>query len=428
MSMGLQALALCLLLSPGVFSQTSKYVGEIPAQRPSLINMFLHTSSNVRQKHSLLVSSYSTDRSSYDSAYVLMYPGEHMAANFSGFGTKNIYNFLYWPKEVRQVPRDVFGMDAVVHLDGSTIIGKTTGSVYTTDLKDFNFPATYDIAAGRIPVPANFMYHSGFWRQIDVGGTVDFVGCRSQIENGMLRYAQLFWLDHPRAGMDGNWNLNVMKESACDTSLAEIDIRLGIADNYEVIYATGVHTKRLTFFYTTGVGNPWTNPDNIMTGVLETGREYNDLQIVDVNRDGNPDILVTVQAQSGGTVEVFEIPNDFRVVANYRRHVIADGFVSRNGGANGRTPGVARPFYPTANRARKPWIYVSGGDDGRAYYLRPLAESATNWNYETVIVADHGASQQVAGVASGDIDGDGNEELFVSVHAKNKVEVYSFRP
>jgi len=125
---------------------------------------------------------------------------------------------------------------------------------------------------------------------------------------------------------------------------------------------------------------------------------------------------------------VYEIPADFRENFNYKRHVIASGFTARNGGSSGRSPGVARPFYPTNSTRRKPWIMVSGGDDGRAYYLRPLFETAPAWDYEVVTVVDHGPSQTISGMASADIDGDNNEELFVSVHDKNRVEVYTFKP
>lgn len=71
---------------------------------------------------------------------------------------------------------------------------------------------------------------------------------------------------------------------------------------------------------------------------------------------------------------------------------------------------------------------VSGADDGRAYYLRPKSEDPNNWSYELVTVMDAGASQTVSGMTSADIDGDGFEELFVSVHNRDQVQVHTFSP
>ena len=71
---------------------------------------------------------------------------------------------------------------------------------------------------------------------------------------------------------------------------------------------------------------------------------------------------------------------------------------------------------------------MSGGDDGRAYYLMPTSESPTDWLYQRVIVADYGTSQTVSGMTSADIDGDGSQEFFVSSHQQNVINVYTMRP
>ena len=71
---------------------------------------------------------------------------------------------------------------------------------------------------------------------------------------------------------------------------------------------------------------------------------------------------------------------------------------------------------------------MSGGDDGRAYYLKPQAETASNWNYDLIEVADLGPSQTVSGMASADVDGNGYEDFFVSSHNQNLVYVYGMGP
>ena len=40
--------------------------------------------------------------------------------------------------------------------------------------------------------------------------------------------------------------------------------------------------------------------------ILDQGREFYDVQVVDLNKDGRLDVLVTVVSSNGGSVEVWE--------------------------------------------------------------------------------------------------------------------------
>jgi len=407
-------------------AQVTQFVGEIRVPNVDLLNLFTHTNpANNRQRFSILAGTYSTDRASYDASVVLLYPGNHITTNFSGYSGGNLFNFLYWPKEVRQIPRQVIGHDAILHPDGSTLLQKTEGSVYASDVSDMYFPVTFEIASSILPIPQDVMYHSGVWFEVDSDSREDLVTCRVELEGNLVRRAQLVWFGQPIQGLRGRWSEDVLKEAACDANLAHAFIRDGILSSYDVVFTTGFHTQRLTMFWSEG--RNWDNANQLEGRVIAQGRQFYDVTTFDINRNGNIDLLVTSVAQAGGEVEVWEIPSDFKNPNNYVRRVIASGFSSRNGGAAGRAPKVARPFYPTSNTQRKPWIMVAGGDDGRAYYLRPVSEVATNWEYTLVTVADHGINQQVNGMTAADIDGDGYTELFVSVRNKNIIQVFSFR-
>jgi len=406
-------------------AQVTQFVGEIPVTNVDMISIFNHTNpANNRQRFSIIAGSYSTERATRDSTVVFLYPGNHMPTNFSGYRGANVFNFLYWPKDVKQIPRSVLGHDAILSPDGSTLPAKTEGSVYVTDLSDMYFPATFDIGAPLIPLPEDVMYHGGVWFTVDNDNRDDLVTCRVEIVSGMVRRAQLVWLGQPVGGVRARWSFDVLVESACDTALSYGRLRSGTTD-FHVVFATGFHTNRLTMFW--NEGRNFDDVNQIQPRIIAQGRQFYDVTTFDINRNGRPNLLVTSVAQSGGVVEVWEIPVDFKIVGQYVRHVIASGFVSRNGGANGRTPKIARPFYPTTNVARKPWILVAGGDDGRAYYLRPQSEDANNWAYTLITVVDHGINQQVNGMTAADIDGDGFTELFVSVRNKNIIQVFSFR-
>jgi hypothetical protein len=81
-------------------------------------------------------------------------------------------------------PGRVFNFDAIATPDGSTIVGKTTGSIYVTNVNDFSFPATHDILKPRLPISTNYMYSNLVWLQADSGLTWDIVTCRVLIESG----------------------------------------------------------------------------------------------------------------------------------------------------------------------------------------------------------------------------------------------------
>jgi len=55
-------------------------------------------------RYSILASSYDTGRSTYDNAFVLYQPGLAISSGFVGYGPRLLYNVLYWPKELSQVP------------------------------------------------------------------------------------------------------------------------------------------------------------------------------------------------------------------------------------------------------------------------------------------------------------------------------------
>lgn len=421
-----------LLLAVNILSSSGqRLVGTVyGVNNAASLNVYQHSGGGAQTTYSILASTYDTGRNTYDNAYILFYPGQAISSGFDGYRPRLIYNLLFYPKELAQVPSRVFNFDAISIPDGSTIVGKTSGSIYITNVNDFSFPATVDILKPRLPITTSYMYSNLVWLQADAGLTWDIVTCRVLIESGTVKEAQLVWIDHPSLNdMSSQWSLNVLKESACDTNVALVSLSTGgIGNNYEVVYTTGFHLRRLAFFYTTNNFGRWTDPTDIVGVVLEQGRQFYDVQIVDVNRDGKQDILTTVVDRTNGTVEVWEIPNDFRNGDQYVRHVIAAGFAARTGGTEGRSPGVARPFYPTGGSQQKPWIAVTGGDDGRAYVLSPQSQAVNDWNYQLTTVVDYGLIQSVTGITAADVDGDGYAELFVSVRGMNYVQVFSYSP
>ena len=57
------------------------------------------------------------------------------------------------------------------------------------------------------------------------------------------------------------------------------------------------------------------------------------------------DFLVTINSQTNGSLVAYEIPDDFRT-GEYRRRVLATGYVPSSGVDAGAAPGMAFTFYP----------------------------------------------------------------------------------
>ena len=77
--------------------------------------------------------------------------------------------------------------------------------------------------------------------------------------------------------------------------------------------------------------------------------------------------------------------------------------------------------------SKKPVIFLSGDDDGRAYMFEAASENANDWSYTKTSIHDVGVGT-VGEVAAADVNNDGYLEVFVPAYNKNEVVVYSFAP
>lgn len=81
-----------------------------------------------------------------------------------------------------------------------------------------------------------------------------------------------------------------------------------------------------------------------------------------------------------------------------------------------------------SNSESRPWIVLSGDDDGRSYYLEPLSESADDWNYNMTVFSDQGEGKIVGTPTAFDSDGDDYTEIFVPCYTDNLLKFYTFAP
>jgi len=161
-----------------------------------------------------------------------------------------------------------------------------------------------------------------------------------------------------------------------------------------------------------------------------------DVYVDDFNRDGKIDILVSAYDHEFGHVHVYEIPRHF-LSEPFVKHTIATGFVANEiiGGMS-MTPGGVKPFYPTkaheqeilpGRRQRKPYIMLSGDDDGRHYILTPNSESAKDWTYTTHLLIDTNRTT-VGKFAVADLDDDGYTEIVAAGFTTGELYVFTYAP
>ena len=74
----------------------------------------------------------------------------------------------------------------------------------------------------------------------------------------------------------------------------------------------------------------------------------------------------------------------------------------------------------------KPYILLSGDDEGTCYYLVPNSQSQNDWEYQLIRFMDEGPGQIVGQPTVVDADGDGFTELFIPSHQEDVVKVFTF--
>ena len=138
----------------------------------------------------------------------------------------------------------------------------------------------------------------------------------------------------------------------------------------------------------------------------------------------------------------------------WKRSAIASGFIANSYlFGNSMTPGKSRLFWPSEEykntptefaASPKPWIALSGDDDGIHYILFPRSEDPADMEYELRVryIASteyshhqhlsqimHDSEATTSGtMAIDDLDGDGFTEIISAGYTAGEVYVYTFAP
>jgi len=399
---------------------------------PGFSNIYEHPEwTDPRERYSVVLSSFSPIPFTIDTSYIYRHLGKDLG-NLASVRGRVLDDEFIWPREPSQIPVEVFGFEAVVQPDGFITFGKNWGAIHIMDLSGFpqRDPVRH-IIADEWPF-IDWFYHRVVWKDMDLDGRLDAVACRSRRNEEDGYTNQFVWWRHPEGNpFSSLWEPTVISDM-CDTMSIITTLPSGGRD-VEVIFTLGFWTEQIVVHWSNDPTGRWSDPNMIESRIIDNGSgdRYFDFEFVDMNKDGRRDLLVTINQNVNGSMWIYEIPDDFKNGV-YTKHPIAIGFDSTSGLPGGGSPGSAFAIYPTIaaeEAGGKPWILLSGDDDGRLYYFTPLSEDPNNWEYsERRVLVDEGIENIIGRPSTADLDGDGYNEMFIPSYFANKIIMMTWAP
>lgn len=78
-------------------------------------------------------------------------------------------------------------------------------------------------------------------------------------------------------------------------------------------------------------------------------------------------------------------------------------------------------------RKRKPYVLLSGDDDGKHYILEPVSDDASDWTYNKHVLVDTKATTS-GKFAVGDFDGDGYTDIVCAGFTSDMLYAFTYAP
>jgi len=385
----------------------------------------------------------------HDPVYFLPNPGDHLDSvdtwserliTLGGSAS------AFWPNYPVQLPNTVLGFEGIVQTSGFLVPGKTTGKLELYDLTSGEPRGPIDIAAGQ---KKHWSYHWVIWKDVDNDGYIDALTARFRVPGfieGGDPIAQLIWFKNPgspppKSGKSWPWQEFLLITGGPDVYFEETQFSVCNPDctEYSAILAGELWTERIMIYYVENIPGAWSNPSMITPLVVDAapGQPF-EAHFADLNNDGRLEILASCYDKKNktGSLWLYQQP-DNALMEPWTRTPLASGFVANSYlFGNSMTPGKSRVFWPSqeyksrrteTGTMSKPWIALSGDDDGVHYILSPKSENPDDMTYDIQVMIDTEAT--TAGtMAVIDLDGDGFTEIVSAGYTAGEVYVYTFKP
>jgi len=383
----------------------------------------------------------------HDPVYYLKNPGNLLdSVNDWDNQIKTLGNkaSAYWPNYPVHMPKEVLGFEGMVQTSGFLVPGKSDGHLEVFDTTSGEPDGPWDIAAGQSD---SWSYHWVHWKDVNDDGLVDAMTARFYVPLfGGDPVREFVWFENPGTAKpaghgDWAWQDHLLIRQGPDVYFEE-HILESEGVEYSVMIASELWSENINLYYVENTPGAWAQPQNIKTVVVdaEPGQPF-ECHMVDLNNDGRMEILAsafdTRKGNETGNLWAYTLEGDWKVASNWKRISLSSGFTANSYlFGNSMTPGKQRLFYPSEEykntpnslgNPAKPWIALSGDDDGVHYVMHPMSDELDNWDYDLKIMVDTEAT--TAGtMAVADLDGDGFTEIISAGYTEGMVYVYSFSP
>merc|ERR1719400_2038675 len=352
----------------------------------------------------------------------------------------------YWPNFPVQMPSTGLGFEGVAQTSGFLVPGKSEGKIelFDTTSGEQGKNKPINIAAGQ---DHNWSYHWVVWKDIDNDGLLDAMTARFRVPTFGDPISQLIWLKNPGTappapGENWDWQWFIASEGP-DVYFEEQEFAgcgATTCYNYSAIVTAELWTERVMIYFVDNEAGAWGHPNNVQSMVVDTGvGQCFEAHWADVNNDGVLEILAscydTRKGNETGNLWVYQ--QEGGPAGTWTRSALATGFTANSYlFGNSMTPGKSRLFWPSEEYKAtptefgpvpKPWLALSGDDDGVHYILFPKSEDPTNMEYDMQVMVDSEAT--TAGtMAVADLDGDGYTEIVSAGYTAGQLYVYTFAP
>lgn len=350
----------------------------------------------------------------------------------------------YWPNYPVYLPKEVMGFEGVVQTSGFLVPGKTNGHLEIYDTTSGEPVGPWDIAANQ---DHDWSYHWVVWKDVDDDGLLDALTARFRVPLlGGDPIREFVWFKNPGTGRPekpGSWEWQhfVQINQGPDVYFEE-QILEHEGVEYSVIVTSELWSERIMLYFVENTPGAWANPANIKSVVVDDapGQPF-ECHMADLNADGKMEIIAsaydTRKGNETGNLWAYDMTGDWTSSSGWNRISLVSGFVANSYlFGNSMTPGKQRLFYPSEEYGQtlnelgntpKPWIALSGDDDGIHYVMFPVSEELDNWEYDMQVMVDTEAT--TAGTMSVvDLDGDGYMEIISAGYTAGTVYVYTFAP